>query len=86
LTLQGRRRRTTVELDVGDSGDGIPPDQQAHLFEPLYTTKEEGTGLGLYIVQEVVVAHGGQVTVQSVPGQGSTFTITLPLAEPQKAP
>jgi len=86
LTLQGRRRRTTVELDVGDSGGGIPPDQQAHIFEPLHTTKAEGTGLGLYIVQEVVAAHGGQVTVQSVAGQGSTFTITLPLAEPQEAP
>ena len=86
LTLQGRRRRTTVELDVGDSGGGIPPEQQAEIFEPLYTTKPGGTGLGLYIVQEVVAAHGGQVTVQSVAGQGSTFTITLPLAEPQKAP
>jgi PAS domain S-box-containing protein len=82
LTLQGRRRRTTVELDVGDTGSGITPEQQAQIFEPLYTTKPGGTGLGLYIVQEVVAAHGGQVTVQSVAGQGSTFTITLPLAEP----
>jgi signal transduction histidine kinase len=86
LTLQGRRRRTTVELDVGDTGGGIPPDQQARIFEPLHTTKAGGTGLGLYIVQEVVAAHGGQVTVQSVAGQGSTFTITLPLPEPQEAP
>ena len=79
LTLQGRRRRTTVELDVGDTGGGIPPAQRTRLFEPLHTTKPGGTGLGLYIVQEVVAAHGGQVTVQSVAGQGSTFTITLPL-------
>jgi signal transduction histidine kinase len=49
------------------------------IFEPLHTTKPGGTGLGLYIVQEVVAAHGGQVAVQSVVGQGSTFTITLPL-------
>jgi signal transduction histidine kinase len=86
LTLQGRRRRTTIELDVGDTGGGIPPEQHARIFEPLYTTKAGGTGLGLYIVQEVVVAHGGQVTVQSVAGQGSTFTITLPLPEPHEAP
>ena len=79
LTLQGRRRRTTIELDVGDTGGGIPPDQHTRIFEPLHTTKPGGTGLGLYIVQEVVAAHGGQVTVQSVVGQGSTFTITLPL-------
>ena len=79
LTLQGRRRRTTIELDVGDTGGGIPPDQHTRILEPLYTTKPGGTGLGLYIVQEVVAAHGGQVTVQSVVGQGSTFTITLPL-------
>jgi PAS domain S-box-containing protein len=86
LTLEGRRRRTTVELDVGDTGSGIPPDQQARIFEPLHTTKPGGTGLGLYIVQEVVAAHGGQVTVQSVAGQGSTFTITLPLPDPPAAP
>ena len=84
LTLQGRRRRTTVELDVGDTGGGIPPDQRTRIFEPLHTTKAGGTGLGLYIVQEVVAAHGGQVTVQSVVGQGSTFTITLPLLGPEE--
>jgi signal transduction histidine kinase len=86
LTLDGRRRRTTVELDVGDTGGGIPADQRTRIFEPLHTTKPGGTGLGLYIVQEVVAAHGGQVTVQSVMGQGSTFTITLPLPEHQDAP
>ena len=79
LTLRGRRQGATVSIDVGDTGGGIPPEQQARIFEPLYTTKPGGTGLGLYIVQEVVAAHGGQVAVQSVVGQGSTFTITLPL-------
>jgi PAS domain S-box-containing protein len=86
LTLQGRRADATVRLDVGDTGSGIPPDQRARIFEPLYTTKAGGTGLGLYIVQEVVTAHGGQVAVQSVVGQGSTFTITLPLRDSSEAP
>jgi two-component system CheB/CheR fusion protein len=79
LTLRGRRQGATVSLDVGDIGVGIPPEQTTQIFEPLHTTKPGGTGLGLYIVQEVVAAHGGQVAVQSVVGQGSTFTITLPL-------
>jgi signal transduction histidine kinase len=79
LTLRGRRQDATVSLDVGDTGVGIPPEQTTQIFEPLHTTKPGGTGLGLYIVQEVVAAHGGQVAVQSVMGQGSTFTITLPL-------
>jgi signal transduction histidine kinase len=50
------------------------------IFEPLHTTKPGGTGLGLYIVQEVVAAHGGQVAMQSTVGAGTTFTLTLPLA------
>jgi PAS domain S-box-containing protein len=79
LTLRGRRQGATVYLDVGDTGVGIPSEQITQIFEPLHTTKPGGTGLGLYIVQEVVAAHNGQVAVQSVVGQGSTFTITLPL-------
>jgi PAS domain S-box-containing protein len=81
LTLQGHQTDTIVQLDVCDTGSGISPEQRARIFEPLYTTKAGGTGLGLYIVQEVVAAHGGQVAAQSVAGQGSTFTITLPLME-----
>jgi signal transduction histidine kinase len=57
-----------------------PKNLQEADFEPLHTTKPGGTGLGLYIVQEVVAAHGGQVAVQSTVGSGTTFTITLPLA------
>jgi PAS domain S-box-containing protein len=84
LTLRGCRQGTTVSLEVEDTGVGIPPEQTTQIFEPLYTTKPGGTGLGLYIVQEVVAAHGGQVAVQSVVGQGSTFTITLPRLRPEQ--
>jgi len=80
LTLRGHRQATTVALDVSDTGRGIPAAHTAQIFEPLYTTKPGGTGLGLYIVQAVVAAHGGHMTVQSTVGAGTTVTLTLPLA------
>jgi signal transduction histidine kinase len=80
LTLVGRRTPTHVQLQIRDTGSGIPAAQFTTIFEPLYTTKPGGTGLGLYIVQEIVAAHGGQVTVESVQGEGTTVTLTLPLA------
>lgn len=81
VTLRGRRQGATVHLDVEDTGSGIPPERYRQIFEPLHTTKPGGTGLGLYIVQEVMAAHGGQVAVQSMVGAGTTFTLTLPLIE-----
>jgi signal transduction histidine kinase len=78
LTLAGRRTPMHVQLQVRDTGGGIRAEQFAKIFEPLYTTKPGGTGLGLYIVQEIVAAHGGQVTVESIVGQGATFTLTFP--------
>jgi signal transduction histidine kinase len=78
LTLAGQGPATQIQLHVRDTGSGIPAAHLAQIFEPLYTTKPEGTGLGLYIAQEIVAAHGGQLTVQSTAGQGTTFTITLP--------
>jgi signal transduction histidine kinase len=83
VTLVGQSTATEVQLQVRDTGGGIPAERLAQIFEPLYTTKPGGTGLGLHIVQEVVAAHGGQITVASVVGQGTTFTITLPRAWPE---
>ena len=82
LTLQGRRQAATVSLAVQDTGHGIPAEQLTTIFEPLHTTKPGGTGLGRYIVHEVVAAHGGQVAVQRTVGAGTTLTITLPLVAP----
>ena|SRR5438128_113425 len=78
LTLAGKGTATQVQLHVRDTGNGISAAQLSHIFEPLYTTKPEGTGLGLYIVREIITAHAGQITVQSVEGQGTAFIITLP--------
>ena len=80
LTLRGEGTATQVQLQVRDTGCGIPAEQLPHIFEPLYTTKPEGTGLGLYLMQEIVAAHGGKVMVESVVGQGTTFTLILPRA------
>ena len=78
LTLRGQGTATQVQLVLRDTGGGIPAAQRSRIFEPLYTTKPGGTGLGLYLVREIVAAHAGQVTVESVEGQGTTVTVTLP--------
>lgn len=78
VTLAGQGTTTHVQIQARDTGSGIPAEQLGQIFEPLYTTKPGGTGLGLYITQEIVAAHEGQLTVQSVEGQGTIFTITLP--------
>jgi signal transduction histidine kinase len=80
LSIACQSTATQVQLRVQDTGSGIPAERLGRIFEPLYTTKPEGTGLGLYIVQEIIAAHGGQITVQSVEHQGTTFIITLPRA------
>jgi PAS domain S-box-containing protein len=69
-----------VAVSVSDTGSGIPPDVQQRLFEAFYTTKKkgEGTGLGLAISRNFVASHGGDITVASEPGKGSTFTVVLP--------
>jgi signal transduction histidine kinase len=79
LTVACVRTTRAVQLRVSDSGVGIPAELLTRIFEPLYTTKPGGTGMGLYIVQQTLSAHGGRVTVESVEGQGSTFTFILPV-------
>jgi signal transduction histidine kinase len=67
-------------IDIHDEGPGIPPEQLESIFEPVFTTKESGTGLGLPLVHQMVVEHGGEISVSSGPGRGTTFHVTLPLA------
>ena len=73
-----------VRIDVRDTGAGMSEETIARIFEPFFSTKmEKGTGLGLWVSHGVVQAHGGTLKVRSRPGQGTTFTITLPVAGPQ---
>jgi len=69
-------------IEVADTGRGMPPDVQKRIFDPFFTTKPvgQGTGLGLSISYDIVRKHGGRIDVHSVPGEGSTFRIWLPLA------
>jgi len=68
-----------VEVSVGDTGGGIPEEILPEVFNPFFTTKEAGTGLGLTLVRRIARAHGGRVDVDNRPGQGATFRIRLPL-------
>jgi PAS domain S-box-containing protein len=68
-------------ISFQDSGVGIPPEQFNRIFEPYHTTKANGSGLGLMIVQRIVQDHGGQIEVMSKPDTGTGFTVLLPLAE-----
>jgi len=70
-----------VRVRVHDNGTGIPEELMSRLFEPFLTTKKpsEGTGLGLYICHAIVEQHGGRIDVESMKGQGTTFTVTLPI-------
>jgi signal transduction histidine kinase len=67
-----------VQLVVADSGCGIPPDVLPRIFDPFFSTKPSGTGLGLSVSDGIVREHGGTIDVESTPGQGTRFTITLP--------
>jgi two-component system NtrC family sensor kinase len=82
LSLRTFRLGDEVAISVSDTGQGIPPEIQDRIFEPFFTTKAvgEGTGLGLSVSFGIVQEHGGRISVESQVGQGSTFTVWLPIA------
>lgn len=67
-----------VEVSVADTGPGIPEEAQRHVFDPYFTTKPDGTGLGLAICKRLITMHHGAIAVESFPGTGTAFTVTLP--------
>lgn len=83
LTIEGGPTRNGVRLTVADTGVGIPAEALPRIFDPYFTTKTKGFGLGLAIVRRVVDAHGGQIEVQSEPGRGTRFEVTLSQAGPR---
>jgi len=85
------RKNGSVKLEVVDHGIGIPPNEQERIFEKFYRVGDplvhntKGSGLGLSLVRHIAKAHGGEVSVDSTPGEGSKFTITLPVERGQQA-
>jgi len=78
LTVRAHNSGGQVRLEVSDTGVGIPAG--VDIFEPFITTKPQGTGLGLTIVRQIVSAHKGTLTYRSVSGEGTTFTVALPVS------
>ncbi len=79
LQLKTANTQKGVEAVIADTGTGIPEEEKQKVFQPFYTTKPEGTGLGLSISYGIVKEHGGEIDVESSPGQGTRFKISLPL-------
>ncbi|MGR3310450.1 MAG: two-component system sensor histidine kinase NtrB [Candidatus Brocadiales bacterium] len=76
-----RGNNGTVEVHITDSGMGINEERLEKIFDPFYTTKDKGTGLGLTISQQIIQEHTGEIRCQSIAGQGTTFTIQLPVVQ-----
>jgi two-component system NtrC family sensor kinase len=72
-----------VGVQLSDTGEGIAPEMAPHIFEPFVTTKEDGTGLGLFVAYGVIQAHRGEITATSEPGEGATFIVRLPVGQAQ---
>jgi signal transduction histidine kinase len=88
VTVRVERRDASACVVVSDQGVGIPESALPHLFQQFYRAENvegsrfQGMGIGLYVVKELVTLHGGEITVVSQEGKGSTFTVSLPLYEP----
>jgi len=76
VEVEGKR---WVNVRVSDTGNGLNPDETGRIFDPDYTTKEKGLGLGLPLAHEIVRSHGGDIQVKSQKGSGTTFEILLPI-------
>jgi signal transduction histidine kinase len=81
VTIDASTRDRCAQISIRDSGPGIAPELQQRIFEPFFTTKPDGTGLGLAVAQKIIVSHNGSLPLESLPGQGTTVIVGLPLAQ-----
>ena len=81
IIVEATGREKDVEATISDTGMGIPPENIERIFDPFFTTKDFGTGLGLAVVHRIIEGHNGKIEVKSKKGEGTSFKITLPVAE-----
>jgi signal transduction histidine kinase len=91
VSVEASVRGDSVAIAVGDTGIGVAPSEQEQIFEPFYRSQRDkrfpqGMGLGLSIARDLVLAHGGRLTVESAAGEGSRFTVWLPMTTAQPPP
>jgi PAS domain S-box-containing protein len=86
LTVSARAQDGMIYISIHDTGIGIPPENISKLFEPLFTTKTKGIGLGLAVSRKLIEANGGRIEVQSEAGKGSTFSVYLPVYDANAIP
>jgi len=81
LTVRSYRQDSRLVIEVHDTGQGIAPEDVKRIYDPFFTTKDvgKGTGLGLSVSYGIIQEHSGQISVESQPGKGTTFTLQLPL-------
>jgi signal transduction histidine kinase len=84
VNVSGPGQADGIRIEVLDNGSGIPEELLGRIFDPFFTTKPvgSGTGLGLSITHGIIRKHHGQIDVESKPGEGTTFRITLPIQQP----
>jgi len=83
VEVTATRERDQAIVEVADTGKGIPADALPKIFKPFFTTRNEGTGLGLSLADGIVQSHGGKIEVSSAPGKGSQFQVRLPVERPK---
>jgi signal transduction histidine kinase len=74
-----------VQIEIKDTGVGIPEESLQHIFDPFFTSKDEGSGLGLAVSYKIVQEHGGFVTVESTVGTGTSFFVHVPVGQPVRS-
>ena len=87
LMIRTLQSRAGIVIEVTDTGKGMSPERKAKIFDAYFSTRKDGTGLGLTMTRDIVAAHGGEVFVESDEGKGSRFTLGIPIRqEPEKSP